>query len=368
MTPSTAARPEPVARVALHRVRLPLVTPHVAAHGTEHEREVVLVAVTTDRGAVGWGECSALSRPTYTAEHTDGTWALLRDELAPALLAGRPSGVVGHPLAHSAVATAVLDARLRTDGVRLADHLGATRSSVPVAAVVGLSSGTGELVERVGAVLDRGAALVALKVQPGSDVEPLRAVRDHWPGLALAADANGSYRRGDTEHLARLDDIGLAYLEQPLPAEDLVGSAALARRLDTPVALDESVTSVGGWEAALALGAADALNLKPARVGGPAEARRVHDLAVDAGAEVWVGGLLETGVGRALALAVAGLPGCTRPTHLGPSARYFADDVTEPLTLGPGATLTVPTGPGMGVAPRPDRLAAVTVEHCVLER
>lgn len=351
----------------LHRVRLPLVTHHVAAQGTEFDRDVVLVEVATPDGAVGWGECSALSRPTYTAEHTAGAWAVLRDELAPALLAGRPSPVVGHPLAHAAVATALLDAELRARGVSLAAHLGATRTTVATAAVVGLCATTGELVERVGAAVEGGAGQVALKIAPGSDVEPLRAVRDTWPDLALAADANGSFDRADAEHLAVLDDLGLAYLEQPLPADDLVGSATLARRLDTPVALDESIASVGAWEAALALGAADALNLKPARVGGPEAARRIHDLAVDAGATLWVGGLLETGIGRALGLAVAALPGCTLPTHLGPSARYFADDVTEPFTLGADATLAVPTGPGLGVTPRADRLAEVSVETVVIE-
>jgi O-succinylbenzoate synthase len=160
----------------------------------------------------------------------------------------------------------------------------------------------------------------------------------------------------------------LSYLEQPLDPDDLVGHAELARRLDTPVALDESAASVGTVAAALALGAADAVNLKPARLGGLTASLAVHRRCVGAGVPAFVGGMLELGVGRAAALAVAALPGCSWPTDLGPSSRYVDDDVTAPVELGPDATLAVPSGPGIGVEPRPDRLEEVTVERVVIRR
>ena len=117
--------------VDLHRVRLPLVTPLVSAHGTETERDVVLVRVELDSGEVGWGECSTLARPTYTSEYTAGAWVTLRDELAPALLAGRRSDVVGHPMAAAGVATAQADADLRRVDRSLADQLGRTLKAAP---------------------------------------------------------------------------------------------------------------------------------------------------------------------------------------------------------------------------------------------
>ncbi|CAN5750004.1 o-succinylbenzoate synthase [soil metagenome] len=353
-------------RVDLHRLRLPLHHPHVAAHGTESERDLVLVAVTAADGTIGWGECSTLSRPGYTHEFTEGAWLVLRDVLGPALLAGRGVGVLGHPMAEAAMRTAQLDATLRRQGTSLATHLGATRPTVTTGAVVGLEGAGDDLVARVGQALDVHAALITCKIRPGADADRLGPVRATWPDLVLAADANGSYSRSDVETLTALDRFDLAYLEQPLAADDLVGSADLARRLDTPVALDESISSPGACATALALGAAGAVNLKPSRVGGPRQARAVHDLVVEAGAELWVGGMLESGVGRAAALAVAGLPGCTRPTDRGPSGRYWTDDVTEPVELRPDGTLAVPTGPGLGVTPRPDRLAELTVDHAVI--
>jgi O-succinylbenzoate synthase len=125
-----------------------------------------------------------------------------------------------------------------------------------------------------------------------------------------------------------------------------VGSAAVARRLATPVCLDESVTSLGTLEAALALGALDHLNLKPARVGGLEPAVAVLDRAAAAGVPVWVGGMLATGVGKAVDVALAALPGVTLPGDLPASRRWFARDLTEPWELLPDGTLPVrPRGP-----------------------
>lgn len=348
-----------LAAVELRWVRLPLRQPHRAAHGTEAVREVVLVRAFDADGAEGWGECSALSRPTYTAEHTAGAFAVLRDVLVPAALAGEDP-VRTHPMAAAALECARVDLFLRREGRNLAEVLGGARRRLPTTAVVGGPRRLGELLEEVGRHVDEGAAMVKLKVEPGWDTTPLTAVRSALPDLPLAADANGAY--GDEpERALALDDLGLAYLEQPLPADDLRATASLAERLTTPVALDESAPSPGLLDAALALGAGSVVNVKPARVGGLAQAGACATTAIGWNARCFVGGMLETGVGRAAALAVAASSAFSLPTDLGPSSRYFDDDVTEPLELDGDGLLVVPSGPGLGVTPRPDRLEAVTV-------
>jgi O-succinylbenzoate synthase len=403
----------PVA-VELRRVRLPLVRPMVAAHGIERDRDVVLVAATLADGTVGWGECSTLGRPTYTGEWTEGAWGILCDEFVPALLAGRASDVVGHPMASASVSTALLDARLRSSGVNLAGALGAgfgrampsttvpgtavpsstvpgtavpsstvpgtavpsstvpgtaaPSTSVLSTAVTGIQPTVDDLLACVATDLATGHRSVKCKIRPGWDVEPLAAVRSTWPDLGLAADANGAYDRSDLDHLASLDRLGLLYLEQPFAADELLPSAELVRMVATPIALDESVTSVATVDVIVALGAAGVLSIKPARLGGIDEAARVADLAVDRGLGAFVGGMLETGVGRAAALAVAALPGCGLPTDLGPSSRYFLADLTASLCLDALGALPVPTGPGIGVTPDADRLDAATVDHVVLTR
>jgi O-succinylbenzoate synthase len=107
------------------------------------------------------------------------------------------------------------------------------------------------------------------------------------------------------------------------------------------------------------LGACSIVNIKAGRVGGYLEAVRVHDVCRANDVPVWCGGMLETGIGRAANCALAALPGFTLPGDLSASARYFADDITEPFVLDDGR-LRVPTGPGLGVTPLPDRLRATT--------
>jgi O-succinylbenzoate synthase len=135
------------------------------------------------------------------------------------------------------------------------------------------------------------------------------------------------------------------------------------------VCLDESIGSLGDLDTALALaglaGVTLAVNLKVGRVGGLLEAHRIHQRCVEHSVPLRAGGMLETGLGRALNLAVAALPGCTLPPDLAPSSRYFARDITPPFRDRDG-TLSVPTGPGLGVEPIQEVLDEVTEKQIIL--
>lgn len=364
LVPDAAA----VEAVELRLVRLTLATPFRAAHGTRTARSIVLVRILAADGPEGWGECVAEPDPTYWPEYTAGCWGVLTDHLVPRLLAGRPlAEVQGHHMSKAALDVARADAALRAEGHSLASALGASRDRVPTGIALGMADTVGDLVAQAERWHDDGHRAFKLKVQPGWDVEPVRAVRKALgDATTLTVDANGSYRSGSTRddealHALAGDDLALAAIEQPYPPDDLVGHARLAAAVTTPVCLDESIGSLGDVDTALALGACGAVSLKVGRVGGLAEARRIHDRCRDAGVALRCGGMLETGLGRAVNLAVAALPGCTLPPDLGPSARYFADDLTVPFTA-EGGSMAVPQRPGLGVAPRPEALEAATVE------
>lgn len=355
--------------VELLRLRMPLVRPFRAAHGVRDVREALLVrAVTGD--AEGWGECAAPEEPTYTAEYLDGALDVLRRFLLPGALegGGRPTErfaraaarIRGHPMAKAALEAALLDAELRAAGVSLAAHLGGTRETVEAGVVVGIARSLDLLLEEVAAAVEAGYRSVKLKVAPGWDVEPVRAVREHHPDLVLSVDANGSYTIEGLAALRELDHYGLAFIEQPLPCEDLLGHAALAARIATPVCIDESATSAHAVAAAVRLRACAIVNVKAARVGGLLEARRVHDVCAATETALRCGGMLETGIGRAASLAAASLPGFTLPADLAASARYYHQDVTPPFVLEDGR-LRVPAGAGIGVDPLPEALAELTV-------
>lgn len=364
-----------VAAVDLFLVALPLLEPFAASHGTETTRRVILVRLTGPDGLEGWGECPTLSAPTYTGEDTDGAWRVLRVGLAHDMVWGRGSAAApqpagaAHPMATAAVDEAVHDLFLRRLGVSLAALLGADADAVVSRAVIGRQPTLEDVVSRVARKVDAGHPAVKLKVGPGWDRQPVDAVRSTWPDLDVAADANGAYLDLADPALRALDAAGLTYLEQPLPATEPTAVVAAVDGLDTPVALDESIAGPAELDWFLAAARRPFLvNVKPARVGGIDPAVAVHDRLLDTDSGGFVGGMLETGVGRAAALAVAALPGFARPTDLGPSSQYFADDVTEPFALQAGGRLPVPTGPGIGVRPRPDRLAEVTEAHVRIER
>jgi O-succinylbenzoate synthase len=262
-------------------------------------------------------------------------------------------------MAKAVLETAVLDAWLKAHGVPLARHLGAVRTEVPCGVSVGIMDSIDELLDAVERYLADGYVRIKLKIEPGWDVEPVRAVRERFGDMLLQVDANTAYTRADADHLARLDPFDLLLLEQPLDEEDVLGHAELARRVRTPICLDESIVSARAAADAIALRACTIVNVKPGRVGGYLEARRIHDVCAAAGVPVWCGGMLETGIGRAANVALAALPGFTLPGDTSASRRYYDVDVTEPFVLR-GGTLDVPSGPGIGVEPLPDVLDELT--------
>lgn len=359
--------PAPLARVDLHRVALPLRAPHVAAHGREEAREVVLVEVTDEDGVSGWGECPTLARPGYASEWTDGAWWVLRHVLAPALLAGGPHGVAGHPMASGAVRDAVVDLGLRRAQEGPASVLGPLAPTVAFGVAVGLADEVAPVVEAAGRARDAGAALVVLKVRPGWCEAPVAAVRRAHPDLAVGVDANASFTGATLDELRAADAHGLALVEQPMAVADPVGAARAVAALDAPVSLDEAVASPGDLEAALVLGTGSMVTVKAARLGGVEAAVRMADRAAAAGWGVHVGGMLESGLGRAAARALAARPGVTGASLVGPTTLLFHDDVVEPVAAAPDGTVAVPTGPGLAPAPDPDRLARLTVDRWTAE-
>jgi O-succinylbenzoate synthase len=358
-----------LAGVELRRVSLPLVTPFRTSFGVEQDRDVLLVRVVTD-GAEGWGECVAAAEPRYSSEYADGAADVLRrflvpaaagvGELHPEAVGQAMAFVKGHRMAKAALELAVLDAWLRSREEPLAGWLGATRDRVPSGVSVGIMDSVPELLDAVAGYLDQGYLRIKLKIEPGWDLAPVASVRERFgDGLLLQVDANAAYTLADADHLAGLDRFGLLLVEQPLADDDLVGHAELARRLATPVCLDESITSAKAAVDAVRIGACRIVNVKAGRVGGYPEARRLHDACAELGVPLWCGGMLETGIGRAANVALAALPGFSLPGDISASDRYYRQDLTDPFVLEDGH-LAVPRGPGIGVAPLPEVLEELT--------
>ena len=365
-----------VLEFAFHTIELPLVTPFTTSFSTQTERRVLILELTAEVNGslvIGWGECGALTEPVYSSEYLDGVLDVATGHLLPLLaaasdadaltaesIAGLLGKVVGHRMAKAAIEMAVLDAQLRAAGISFKNYLGVTRDRVPSGVSVGIQDSIPLLLDTVDGYLAEGYQRIKLKIRPGWDIEPVRAVREAHPDVPLQVDANAAYTLADAEHLAQLDAFSLLLIEQPLGEADMRHHALLAKRMKTPMCLDESVVSAASAEDAIVWGAAAIINIKPSRVGGYLEARRIHDVALAYGTPVWCGGMLETGIGRAANAALAGMPGFTVTGDISASGRFYKHDITEPIELVDGHIL-IPDVPGLAAQPRRQRLAESTV-------
>jgi O-succinylbenzoate synthase len=360
--------------IQLYPIAMTLVERLRTSFGEEPYKVAILVELQTDQGVTGWGECSAEINPGYSYETIGTALHVLSEFLVPALLGkaigdatevpGLLSEVRGHPLAKHALEAAIWDALAKANDQSLAEafaaHLPAEHKPKGYA-TVGVSIGIQPTVEDTLAIIDKrleqGYRRIKLKIKPGWDVELARGVRKTYPDITMMLDANSAYTLADAAHLSELDEFKLLMLEQPLGHDDIYEHSKLQPQLKTAICLDESIVSANDLRLALELEACRILNLKPARVSGYTESLEIYKICVENQLPLWIGGLLETGVGRAANLAFASLPGVTFPCDISATDRYYDPDITEPpFILGANSTITTPNGSGIGVEVQWDRV------------
>ena len=364
-----------IQEIRLHIIALPLVELLKTSFGAEPYKTAIIVEAIDSDGHIGWGETALKTKPSYGAETMLTALHITRDFLIPKLVGqslDSPTrvpellqSVRGNHHARAGVEAAIWDLMAKANGMRLADcfarHLPpghSPRDRVPVGVSIGIQDTLDEQIALIKKRLDEGYKRIKLKIAPGWDLELARAVRECFPDIMLMLDANSAYTPADADHLRQLDQFDLLMIEQPLAHDDIYEHSLLQPQLSTPICLDESIHSAGDWRIALALGAGKILNLKPTRVGGYSESLKLYELCVERSAPLWIGGMLETGIGRAANLSFAALPGVTLPSDISATDRYFDPDITEPpFVLGAGSTLKLPAGAGIGLEVQPDRLA-----------
>ncbi len=363
-------------RITLHHLRMPLVAHFETSFGRIHSRDCLLVEVDAG-GLIGFGECPADLDPGYSYETVGTAWLILRDFIIPGVLGqdlNHPedlhnlvASVRGHNMAKAGLEMALWDIHGKAEGRSLQSLIGGVCDRVDVGVSVGIQDSPQALVEVVEGYLAQGYQRVKIKIKPGRDIAEAQAVRLAFPDLRLQVDANSAYTLETATSLLPLDDLGLLLIEQPLAEDDLWDHSRLQPQFTTPLCLDESITSPRHARQAVEMGACRIVNIKAGRVGGLSRGIAIHDLCLERNVPVWCGGMLETGVGRASNLALASLPGFTLPGDISATERYYVEDVTlERFILNPNSTITVPTGPGLGVTIDQKALARFTVNSLTM--
>ncbi|MBZ0306708.1 MAG: o-succinylbenzoate synthase [Anaerolineae bacterium] len=363
--------------IHLHPIAMPMVRSldtSFAAQGA-FLRPAVLVEVQTRNGHTGWGEVAMTAwTPGYSYETVFTALHILRDYLIPDLMKNQPlrsdekwrwlHRVRGHPFAKHALLSAIFSAAAAEQNIPLAQVLQKMagvewrRDRVETGISLGIQPTIDATLEAIAQPLAEGYRRIKQKIKRGWDVEVVAEIRRAFPEAALMVDANSDYTLEDADTLKKMDDFDLLMIEQPLGYDDIYEHSLLQPQLKTPLCLDESLYTVGHVQLMHQLGAGKIVNLKPSRVGGLVEAVKIHNFCFQHQIPVWVGGMLETGIGRAVSLALASLPGVTLPCDLSATDKYYQPDITEPPFVLDAATSTVavPTAPGLGVIVEPDRV------------
>lgn len=364
-------------RLDLRLCRLPLVSFFETSFGRSYDRQFLLVRLEGD-GHEGWGEAVAEANPYYSSETTETAWHIITEFLAARVLDrsfDHPRDVFdvlrpirGHNMAKAVVEMAAWDLFARIENEPLSRVLGGTRDRIASGVSIGIQDSLDQLKSKVATELAAGYRRIKIKIKPGWDLAAVEAVRAEFGHIPLMVDANAAYTLDDAAHLAKLDQHDLMMIEQPLDYDDVTDHVELQRHIRTPICLDESIHTVRIARDAIAMGACKIINIKPGRVGGHRESIRLHDLCAANAIPVWHGGMLETGIGRAHNIHLASLPNFTLPGDIAASKRYYAPDLIEPaIEVAPDGTISVPTGPGIGVHIVQERVERATLRSISLD-
>jgi len=325
----------------------------------ERVRDTVIIELQEKGGEIGWGEAVANTYPWYSCETVQTEWHIIRDFIAPELIGKEISPetfevivkrIRGHRMAKAGVEFGLWDLKGKLSGRSIKDLIGGVRNKVEVGLSVGVIGNADLLIQRIGKGIGEGYKRIKLKIKPGWDIEPVKIVRKEFGDIPLQVDANASYTLDYIEVFRTLDTFNLLMIEQPLHHEDLLMHSKLQSTVKTPICLDESIKSLMDVKAAYELRSCKVINLKPARVGGIKESLRIHDFCMSKGIPIWIGGMLETGIGRAYAVALASLPNVKYPNDISPSNRFWEEDIVEPpWLLNNDGTISVPKSPGIGI-------------------
>lgn len=355
-------------RIVFYHVVTRLRESFETSFGKTVDRHCIIVAVEDTEDVVGWGEAPVDDGPWYSYETVDTTLYVYREFIVPLLrkkhVLNNPCEFIdivkpirGYRMAKAGIEFALWDLYAKKKNIPLYKLLGGVRDRVEVGVSIGIIGNMDRLIKAIDKYLERGYRRVKIKIKPGWDIEPVKVIRKIFGDIPLQVDANASYTLKDKHVFQKLDEYNLLMIEQPLSYEDLYEHSILQSMLKTPLCLDESIRSLSDVMAGYKLGSFRIVNVKPARVGGLLETILIHDYTMENNIPIWIGGMLETGIGRGFQVASATLPNVKYPSDISESSRYYEEELVEPpWTLNSDGTISVPGKPGIGVEVLEDRV------------
>jgi o-succinylbenzoate synthase len=362
-----------ITQIELRKVEIPMITTFTTSFGTLTAKPTVLVRVIVDEGYEGWGEAAALPFPFYKPDTTDTSYLVIKEYIASQILNKEFSSVEDvismmstikkHNFAKTAIENALWMIFSLKENKSIAELLGGTQKKIAVGESIGIKKSIEETLEEVGLRREQGFKRTKIKVAPGWDIDLVKAIREKFGDIDLMVDGNSAYSLEHVELFKQLDNYNLTMIEQPLADDDIVDHSILQKAIKTPICLDESIYSVEDARRAIYLGSCKIINIKPGRVGGLLESKKIHDLCKKNGMGVWCGGMLETGIGRAFNIAVSSLPNYIYPADMSPVNFFYSDDlVDDSFVVDSEGYVEVPASVGLGFSINNAKIDKYTVK------
>jgi len=364
--------------IAVFHVRLPLASCFEISSGRIHEIDTLLVRLESG-GEIGWGEAPPWAVPIYGSETAQTAFYMVTEVFAPAVLGKTFSCAAeldrilnqfkGNQFAKAALETSFWTLSAKVEGIPLFRKLGGQSKEVICGNSLGIRDTVSELLSDIARSLDEGYQRIKIKVCPGWDIAVLEKVRNRFPNIDLQVDANAAYTIKELKHLKEFDRYNLIQIEQPLGDHDLVYHAQLQKEIKAPICLDESIKTPEDARLALELGSCKIINIKISRVGGLYNAIQIHNICEEHGIACWVGGMLESAVGEAIAIHFATLPNISLPSDIFPSSRFYKDDITaNPLEMSSSATFSPESVSCSDFEPDGHKLGKYTIQAKTISR
>ncbi|WP_307395563.1 o-succinylbenzoate synthase [Bacillus horti] len=366
-----------IKKVTLHKLFMKLKSPFETSFGLFKDREFFVIEVEDETGEIGFGESVAFALPLYNEETNKTVKHVLEDFLIP-LAMDKP---IHHPdelserfktikrnyMAKSAIEGAIWDLYAKRRQQTLAETIGGVKKEIEVGISIGIQDSIEELLKIVDGYVKQGYKRMKIKIKPGRDYELIRKVREKFPNISIMVDANSAYTLDDFSIFAKLDTLDLMMIEQPLAHDDIIDHAKLQAKINTPICLDESIHSLEDAKKAIELGSCKIINIKVGRVGGITEAKKIHDYCQKHGIDVWCGGMLESGIGRAHNVAISTLAQFTLPGDTAGSSRYWEEDIVDPEIEVRNGVISVQDSPGIGHKLKRSLLESLRTEMFVIQ-
>jgi len=343
-------------------IRIPLKHPFTIALGTLTHSNHVLVRMVDDEARIGWGECTTF-HSVYGYDQKS-LYNVLTDHLIPAVKGLDPRDMAAlhqtmdqaipfNLMAKCGIDLAAYDLVGNADGVPIYHLFGGKRANhVSVTAALGIGP-RDETAAMARELVAEGFDAIKIKIglDPHEDLQRVKVVRDVvGDGVKLRVDGNQGYdRKTALSVLTRMEPLALEWIEQPLPDWDLEGLAMLADRLETRIAVDESVYTSHDAQRVISAGAADVVNIKVPKCGGIYRSQKIASICERAGIPCFLGGCLETTPGTAAqAHFYASTQNIISAAEMEGPWCYVDDIVKDPMEIEEGL-LKIPEGPGLGV-------------------